>query len=557
MFNKELLLIVTITIAFTHQTIKTDSEIPVSFRKVGNLAAGLSYAHIHGTLDFAKLKEGHDHIEEYLRSRILEATNQNEEAFLSSIQTQLQVSKKTIQRLDFAFFKNVGKREKRQLLMGLSLGLGFVSAGMSVYNTIEIYKLHREIKDVKAGFKYVAHVLEEDHNAILALSKSITEIKKMCRTLLEFMKNEVNEVHMTQRMLLMTSMVQNHNNEVAALARGLEALLFNQLYPTLIDSTKLQKGLQVISEMAKTKGLKLLNEDASNIYKNAISFVSTVDRKILIFIHVPLVHFEPIDLYEHLAIPFQMGDLLVTLESKNQFLATDKSGQLGMELSNIDLLHCQMEKSHFGNTYICPNTNLVRNNVRKTCLGALLYGHKVEIIANCQTYVQRAAETQEFAMQTGSNKFLILAKENLSVVKFCKNGTQIMNNITGLTTISTDEDCRIVTENHTFRPQIDLDLEVDFIDRPIVLEDMKILQKVEIKDLEQAYKQLASIKIPTKTHIDDLKQWIHSTQEVERTSLIGSSLSSMGIIISLVAVFVLAYLFCSYRKSKNETSSEK
>ena len=68
MFNKELLLIVTIMIAFTHQTIKTDSEIPVSFRKVGNLAAGLSYAHIHGTLDFAKLKEGHDHIEEYLRS---------------------------------------------------------------------------------------------------------------------------------------------------------------------------------------------------------------------------------------------------------------------------------------------------------------------------------------------------------------------------------------------------------------------------------------------------------------------------------------------------------
>ena len=530
-----------------------------SFKRVGQLATGLSYGHIHGTMKFGYLKQAHKSVEEYLEKRLRETTSTNEKDFITMVANQLTISTLTLERLEFAFFhgeehfvrKHQSKREKRQLFLGLAMGLGLISAGMSIYNTAETAKLHHEITNMKVGLKHVAHVLEEDHNAISALSKSVIEIKRMCRYIFDAIQNEAIEINLTQHMIVMSAMVQTHNSEILGLARGLEALMFGQLYPTLVDPHKLKKGLQVTLVQAKQKGLKLLNEEATAIYKFPVSYMATSGLDIIFIIHTPLVDMEPIDLYEYLPIPFMMGNLLVTIESKHQILATDSYGQIGLELSQLDLLQCQTEKSHHGNTFICPNTNLVINNIRKSCLGALFFGHKTEVSKHCHTFIQKTVNMEEFARQTSPNSFILFAKENVSIIKVCRNGTEILKNITGVTLVKANPDCRVVSETHTFKPQVEIDVDADFISVPMTLHQEKIIGKVDLKNLERAYNDMTELKIKKKSTVEELQKWLEEEENnsMQKTTSYVGSFGAMTVCGMILAG--LGCLYCSFRRKQN------
>jgi hypothetical protein len=66
------------------------------------------------------------------------------------------------------------------------------------------------------------------------------------------------------------------------------------------------------------------------------------------------VDMDQIDLYKHLPIPFELGNLLITLESGWNVIASNDTSAFGLELTHDNLLHCQVGNVHSGNIYICP-----------------------------------------------------------------------------------------------------------------------------------------------------------------------------------------------------------
>jgi hypothetical protein len=111
------------------------------------------------------------------------------------------------------------------------------------------------------------------------------------------------------------------------------------------------------------------------------------------------------ELYEYFPLPTKIGNLFLTIESTEIILATDAQGQEGLEMSQIDLQRCQTEDQHDGKLYICQNTNLLQNQIRKTCLGALFFGHKSDVAKRCHYYTRLQEETEEFAKQISKKIF--------------------------------------------------------------------------------------------------------------------------------------------------------
>lgn len=524
-----------------------DLKVSTSFRKIGRLATGLSYGHLHATLNIETLKTSHQNLEKFLNEQLRDVKSPNDKILINTIQGNLAPSKTTLMRLEHAFFIDRPHRPKRQALMGLALGGGLLSFGMSIYNTIQISALHNKIKNMEIGFEHVVHAFEEENHSISILANSINDIKRTCQILLSLQETDQKEITFLSQTLLLNTMIQTHNAEVSSWARGLEALLDGHLQPTLVNPAKLQHAVQIMSVKAEKRGLRLLHTEKSSVYKSPISFLADDQHQLHVFVHLPLIDSDPIDLFEYLPIPFEIDELLVSIESDRQILATDSTGNRGIELSRLDLLHCQMEKTHSGNTFVCPNTNLLRNDIRQTCLGSLFFSLRNLIPSRCHHFIEKTSEVDDFALQTGTKKFILFAKENLTLLNVCRNGTQSIQNVTGITTIEANENCTIVTDHHTFKPQINIDVDENFLERPIIMPQEHLTAFTRTDDLRRAYEELSKIQEPkNRKKLSTLKRWLSDQSEFpHETVTYGAAFSS--IILSLAICIFIVVLYVIYR----------
>jgi len=127
------------------------------------------------------------------------------------------------------------------------------------------------------------------------------------------------------------------------------------------------------------KWIFLLDNDITSLYKGDVSYIAKEKDVIKIFIHVPLVDRKPLDLMEYISVPVQITEgLLIFRENKNKnLLAVDELGAFGIELHTNDLIHCKTQEASMGTIFLCPNTGLLKSNIKKTCLGSIMFGmHK-------------------------------------------------------------------------------------------------------------------------------------------------------------------------------------
>ena len=549
MFKETVLLIATFSVIST-ATQPEHVTVPVSFKQIGKFASGLSYGHVRATIKFSQMQRAHKDLELFLRQQIRTSTSGEEQRFLEAIQHQFSTSTKTIERLHFAFFNDVSHRNKRQVFAGLSLGFGFLSLGMSIYNTYEISKLHNKISNMEIGFNHVVHVLEEQDHAITTLSHSVSSIKSVIQIVLSDLKKENQEIDFLKRIFIISNLIQSHNAEVSAWGRGLEALMSGELYPSLVNTSKLEKALDAIQAKASKLGLSPLFKESSSVYKSAISYIATKETEIFVYIHIPFVDMEPINLYEHLPIPFQIGNLLVTLHSENNVIASDETGTFGIELSSTDLLHCHMEKSHSGNIFICPNSNLLLRNIQDSCLGSLLFGNKEKTLQLCQHSVQKASKMEKFAIQIGPGKILVYSPEKATVLESCANGTKTFHTISSFSTLTPKIGCKIISDSFLFKPQQSIIEDGDIFDRPTMFKMETLLGHAKIPDLEKAYEELSKIKDPeNRKSLSELKQWLSESAKFP-IGTVSYGTAFVSIIISTFTLIFIAYLYFSFRAKR-------
>jgi hypothetical protein len=345
-------------------------------------------------------------------------------------------------------------------------------------------------------------------------------------------------------------MVNEHNTKLLEVARGLESLLHGRLDPSLVNTLSLEEIMKSLNEKAAEQGLKLLHREISMVFKSPITYVALENGLIDIIVHIPLVKQDPIELYEYIPIPIKIGNLIMTVESQKEVLAMDKNGNLGLELSKVDLIQCQIENTHDGKVYLCPNSNLVRNNVRSTCLGSLMSGRMETICDRCHHLVEQSNLSEEFAKQISQDTIIMYIQENDTAQLVCRNGSRSAKLSMGLHRIVVSPGCQMISESFVFAPQVEVDISSSFMEQRINFVREELLGQVENQELDRVYEELSKIEPIKRVDLRKLKDWIQRSDSARNHSVVTYGLLVLSVMISVAIVGYLAYLYCKIKAKK-------
>ena len=93
---KETVLFIISLIVISNATQPEHVNVPVSFKRIGSFASGLSYGHVRATIKFSQMKKVHKDMELFLIQQIRIASTSDEQRLLETIQHQFATSTKTI-----------------------------------------------------------------------------------------------------------------------------------------------------------------------------------------------------------------------------------------------------------------------------------------------------------------------------------------------------------------------------------------------------------------------------------------------------------------------------
>lgn len=252
-----------------------------SFRRLGSVATGLNYAHLHGSIDFRGLQQAHLSVLRTMEERLREGTSKEERTLMEALWPQLDIATTTLDDLQVFFFGRSNTRPKRQLFLGLAVALGLVSTGTSIYTTTEIVKLHAELSSMKSDFQHVAHMLDQEAQAVNRLAANMATVSKTCHLVLGRLLQEEDRVNMLMGMLGMMSLISGFNAELSARGRGLEALANGKLHPALPNHGKLRHAISAIDGKAKAIGRRILHDDENAVFRAPVSYLATEEGRII------------------------------------------------------------------------------------------------------------------------------------------------------------------------------------------------------------------------------------------------------------------------------------
>lgn len=518
-----------------------------SFERLGFVATGLSYGHVHGHFNFNSLRHAHQEVVRVVEQQMKTRGTPEERMFIEALRPQLTAAEKTIEDLHLMFFGDQ-HRQKRQLFIGLAMALGLVSVGTSIYTATEVTKLHQEMTDIRSSVQRNAHLLDAEAHAINRVVDNMKTIGRTCKFVLEKIDLQEKQIVTLTNVLGLTTLISNLNAELLAWGRGLEALQEGRLHPALIDHGKIKKVMTTIQEKARKLGKTPLHEDEKMLFKSPVSHLVMLDGTIAFIVHVPLIEQVPMELFRYHSIPIEMNNFYLEVTTEKTILATDARGQTGMELREENLVKCQTEDWHKGRIFICPSMSVHRNNIRQTCLGALFYEDRDGVVGRCRHVLSENVE--EEVQQLGKDEILIFSMKEQTLVQRCANGSSHHSLPKGLSRRMVKPQCEVTTEHFSFRSPQDFDLTESFIQREIETGRFQFLEKNPDKKIQEALREMKKMKEMKKIDLQEIEKWIANEQRNQWNRGVHWTTSAVAAVVGFMAIFLILYLYVQYRRAK-------
>lgn len=517
---------------------KDITDVPVSFKKLGYLATGNHYGHLYTEIDMNGVELAIRNATNFLEGLREQRTSPQVKRKFQFLSKLLEETRKIVDKIQAAFFVKENMQSQKR---DLGLGLGLVNLGLSVYNTYKIWEIEKSVSGMSRELELVSEsVIEQDHSLTMMEGK-LNNITEICaRALTEIVTYENVE-----------NMVRNFHSHILMWAGGLEALLYGQLHPSLIQPKTLEVSLDKLREKAARRGLIPLATDLTAVFKQEVSFMVKRTGTVKVFIHIPLMDREPLELFEHLEIPIRISEKLswfVTAD-ENNVLAIDKASTVGLQMRKMELLHCNVKVTPIGKVYFCPNTGLVKNHIADTCLGSLMLKPQ-DAEKKCQLFV---AEVNEFSIQTGPRTIVAYIKEKDFLYQICDDGKRVQRKERGLARIHVEPRCTLISTEFIFKPEEDITVESDFIETvmPMDTESFEELKDYE-EELQNAFKGLDAIYPTKRRSVHQLKVYLSQKDLRKQEKLVDTVLISCAAGMALMSVVIISVLYCKYKKEKKE-----
>jgi len=340
--------------------------------------------------------------------------------------------------------------------------------------------------------------------------------------------------------------VIHHQTEIENLRSSLSLLLHGLFDATILNPITLAIEWEKARAAAELQGYTFLLNQLSEMFNSKISY-KVEERIIHVFIHVPIQKVIPLKLYRYLPIPIYIDNQLVRLvdPERHEYIAVDAQKGSGIVLTTEHLQQCNKIRTN----YQCPQQGLTRNNIRDTCLGALLLGQKNNARDKCQAEYNVAAAKEQIE-KLGPKSIYYATLTNRTITLICNNREMTKVTIpTGAYLITVPKHCMCQMEEHTFTPEESFTHEmpnlVHLEDAQELLKDITIEVHSYLQPILDILKEVKDVKSRTIPELHALKKlsftgtWEH----------LGTILGSIGVSI----IFILMILCCWYLRFKRRT----
>jgi len=532
---------------FANETVKLQP----TFLRLGRVASGLSFAHLHGTINFQQLRRSHETLIQTLDEHInANLHDPAERQLFEALRPQLVSASQLLDDLDLQFF-GAPHRQKRQLFLGLAMALGITSIGSSIFTATEVHRLHSELTDLRTTVNHVAHVVDETANALNNVIHNQKTVATTCKFLLTQLATTDRHLSTLTNVVRLQTMLAAVAAELSSWGRGLECLKTNRLHPSLINGKRMPHLVEGITKKANQAGRRPLHNGAEMLLKAPVSYLATNDGRIVFIAHIALVSDAPMTLFQHIRVPERRENFYLDITAEAQLLAIDDMGQTGQELTHTDIERCQTEDSHDGQLYICPQLNVFSNDIRSTCLGTLFFSQG-NVEERCQHTVTQAIKDR--ILQIGKREVAILSSSNQTATLRCGKNVSYIPISQGITRRQIAPRCELITKDLTFRALVEIDSDESFIRREVSTLEFNFVIKTDAVQINEALKAIQGLKPTEPVATADLRAWIHQSEARSQSTFaqrIVSAASGATGLISLIALATIVFLYVKYRKSSS------
>lgn len=441
-------------------------------------------------------------------------------------------------------------REKRQLgfLVGMGLGAGVASIFSSLFSSGDIDGL---IADQKVNVRVL-----QSHETRLGINEhSIRLLNLTLSKTLAVMQEIRHEQLWEQYIIQLMVVMQSGYDEVERLIRGMNSLSTNRLSPDLVKSEPLLKALLKLKGGMGSEGYNLGLSVYEELYRCDTSHMVYHNGTLVIVVHLPAYKSEnKMTLYKYVPVPTIIPEkqnierLVITPSPEAGYFAiTDNMAQY-KTFGNSELSECQV----LGDMYFCPNNNVMKRDITKSCLMGLFRSSSKVIQENCHWVL---VNPDDFAVQIDATWFIVYLSQEADIKLSCSEDS-VSQKIKGVQMVKVPGACVLYADSFTLHGQRNFSVSTTFFLEKHV-EVLSVLAEgtdVAEAELGQMLTDLGLVGTRQHLHVRNLRNLYAA--HLKRWSWDVGIKSSITIIFFVVVTCIVVYAVIKFRSVNRRRHGE-
>ena len=438
-------------------------------------------------------------------------------------------------------------RNKRQLFIGILIGLGVAAAISSIFSG-------HALASLTVGTGTTNHAIEvmQDHETRLSVLESRFS---HAENMLAKISNEAE--HALALSLINEAVQQRDEMELNArrIMGGLEKLFSRRLSPTLVQTAFLPEALDRLNENGKTKGLQMVSNNPTEVFTYETSHLIFNNGTMIVFVHVPMVPYDGfLNLFRYVGVPTKIkdSDVYCTAKPHKSLLAINSAETFFRVMDEEELRNCD----RVGDVLFCHNANYLDKRVQDECLVALFQHEYSTVAEKCRMIVE---PDRDIVVPMNASTYIVYQASNSPVSLQCGSGTpERTQSYNGTIRITVPDGCMVSTRSFVLEGTVELDVPtlmpgIDLLDfDPILSEEEMDIIKTGVADLAQEF---AGMTGKQEIDIKDLLPGFRKERASHRITM--GLMTGLGIVLVFVIVLCMLRFRVCAKRARQRGEKEK
>jgi len=371
-------------------------------------------------------------------------------------------------------------RSKRVALLpfvaGGALLTGVLGTFLGMYSAAEIVALKNSINSIKTQQNLLVQITNDHERMLQGLTKAMAAMTDVVEALLAH--------NPTLLYAQLSEQIELLDDRITHTVAAIQQLQHRRLSVDFLGVEGLSLLHNHVTKLAKHQGYELLPTHLSDYFQLETSYIRH-NEDIVILIHVPCILKENLlKIYRFVPYPFPIETTLTNLNltiGENLFLARNTpTNSTPVDLDSIPSIQAQalfvqpeaeflavgrdnkfkiLTDSEFrmcdkrSKTFLCEQHQVLRTDMKDSCLGALFLRDKPGIISNCRFKRKLLRET---VYQLSPTDHLVYTPVPFTAQIQCRNGSHHPLFLAKNTRIHISQGCSVDLRAHTIRSDFNI-----------------------------------------------------------------------------------------------------